>query len=189
MSLKEDVYYIKKEISAEESYMESVFKIEKTWKKYKTSIIAVITVVVITAIGFYVSAYFTEQNKIQANIAFNTLLKNPNDKEALALLEVKNPKLYEILQYKLNDTKIIDVEFFKELALYTKSINEQNIDALNTVTQKQEFILKDFALFNKALMQAKEAKYIDAKETLKLIDVKSEVSPMAKMLEHFLLTK
>ena len=41
MSLKEDVNYIKKEISAEESYMESVFKIEKTWKKYKTSIIGI----------------------------------------------------------------------------------------------------------------------------------------------------
>jgi len=189
MSLKEDVNYIKKEISAEESYMESVFKIEKTFKKYKTSIIAVTTIVLISIIGFYVSAYFTEQNKLQANIAFNTLLKNPNDKEAIAILQVKNPKLYEILQYKQNDTKIIDVEFFKELSLYTKSINEQNIDNLNAVTQKPEFILKDFALFNKALIQAKESKYIDAKETLKLINSKSEVSPMAKMLEHFLLTK
>jgi len=189
MSLKEDVNNVKKEISAEESYMESVFKIEKTWKKYKTSIIGLTAVAIITVIGFYISAYYTEQNKIQANIAFNTLLKNPNDKEAIAVLQAKNPKLYEISQYKLNDTKIIDVEFFKELALYTKAINEQSIDSLNTVTQKQKFILKDFALFNKALIQAKESKFTDAKETLKLIGTKSEVSPMAKMLEHFLLTK
>lgn len=189
MSLKEDVNYIKKEISAEESYMESVFKIEKTWKKYKTSIIGVTAVVIISVIGFYVSEYFTKQNKIQANIAFSTLLKNPTDKEAIAVLQAKNPKLYEILQYKQNDTKIIDAEFFKELALYTKAINEQNLDNLNTVTQKQGFILKDFALFNKALIQAKESKFTDAKETLKLIGTKSEVSPMSKMLEHFLLTK
>jgi len=189
MSLKEDVNYIKKEISTEESYMESVFKIEKTWKKYKTSIIGLTTVIIISVIGFYVSQYFKEQNKIQANIAFNDLLKNPNNQEAIAILKAKNPKLYEIAQYKFNDTKIIDAEFFKELALYTKAINEQNIDSINSVTQKQEFILKDFALFNKALIQAKEAKFTDAKETLKLIDSKSEVSPMAKMLEHFLLTK
>ena len=189
MSLKEDVNYIKKEISAEESYMESIFKIEKIWKKYKTPIIGIVTVIIIAVIGFYVSAYFTKQNNIQANVAFNTLLKNPNDKEAIAVLKAKNPKLYEISQYKLNDTKVIDAEFFTELALYTRAINEQNIDNLNTVTQKQNFILKDFALFNKALIQAKESKYIDAKETLKLIATKSEVSPMAKMLNHYLLTK
>jgi len=189
MSLKEDVNYIKKEISAEESYMESIFKIEKTFKKYKTSIIATVSVIIISLVGFYVSSYFTEQNKIQANIAFNTLLENPNDKEATAVLKAKNPKLYEIAQYKLNDNTVIEAEFFKDLALYTKAIKEQNIDGINNVTQKQNFILKDFALFNKALIQVKELKYIDAKETLKLIDNKSEVSPMAKMLEHFLLTK
>ncbi|PIF03817.1 MAG: hypothetical protein CSA86_04755 [Arcobacter sp.] len=189
MSLKEDVNYIKKEISAEESYIESVFKIEKTWKKYKTSIIAVTSVVVIAVVAFYISAYFIEQNKIEANTAFNTLLKNPNDKKASAILQAKNPELYQLLQYKANNTTTTDIEFFKELALYAKAIEEQNINKINEVTQKQNFILKNFALFNKALLETKEAKYNDAKETLKLIDAKSEVMPMVKMLQHFLLTK
>lgn len=189
MSLKEDVNNIKKEISAEESYMESIFKIEKNFKKYKNSIIIISSIIILSIVGIYVSNYFNEQNNIQANIAFNKLLKNPNDKEASAVLQTKNPTLYKILQYKLDDTKEIDQEFFKELAFYTKAIKEQNINKLNTVTQKQDFILKDFALFNKALIQAKESKFIDAKETLKLIAITSEVSPMAKMLEHYLLTK
>jgi hypothetical protein len=189
MSLKEDVNTIKKEISAEESYIESVFKIEKTWKKYKTLIIGLITVIILSVVGVYVSAYYTEQDKIQANIAFNTLLKNPNDKEAQAILEVKNPKLYQILQYKLDDTKVVEVEFFKDLALYTNAMKKENLAQLTTVTLDQDFILKDFALFNKALIQAKTSKYTDAKETLKLIDTKSPVAPMAKMLTHFLLTK
>ncbi|MDC0933416.1 hypothetical protein OAR97_06155 [Arcobacteraceae bacterium] len=189
MSLKEDVNYIKKEISAEESYMESVFKIEKTWKRYKTSIIGLVAVIIIAIIGLYISDYFTEQNKIQANTAFNTLLKNPNDKEAKAILEVKNPELYKILQYKTDDTKVVEVEFFKDLALYTKAMEKENVDELNTVTLDQNFILKDFALFNKALIQAKSSKYSDAKETLKLINTQSPVAPMAKMLSHFLLTK
>jgi len=189
MSLKEDVNNIKKEISAEESYMESVFKLEKNFKKYKKSIIGIVTIIVLSIVGFYVSNYFNEENKIQANIAFNQLLKNPNDKEASAILQAKNPTLFKISQYKLDDTKEIDEAFFKELALYTKAIEEQNIDKLNTVTQKQDFILKDFAIFNKALIQAKDEKFADAKETLKLIAINSEVSPMAKMLEHYLLTK
>ena len=117
------------------------------------------------------------------------LLENPNDAEAKAVLKVKSPKLYEIYEYKLNDSIETNQVFFKELALYTKAINENSLDKLNDVTQKQEFLLKDFALFNKALIQAQDSKYSDAKETLKLINPESEVSPMAKMLEHFLLTK
>ena len=189
MSLKENVDYIKNEISAEESYMEKFFKVERIYKKYKKLIIATIIIVVLAVIGFYISSYIEDKNKLQANIAFNTLLLNPNDKEALAILEVKNPKLYEIYQYQLDNTQIINVPFFKELALYTKAIKENKIDDLTSVTQKQEFLLKDFAIFNKALIQAQEAKYAEAKETLKLIEANSEVSPLAKMLEHTLLTK
>ena len=189
MSLKDNVDYIKKEISAEESYMENFFKVEKLLKKYKSTLIATSAVIVISIVGYYVSSYYTQQNKIQANEAFNILLQNPNDADAKAILKVKNAKLYEIFQYKLDDSKVTNVEFFKELALYTQAIDEASLDKIDTVTQKQDFLLKDFALFNKALIQAKNTQYTDAKETLKLIDQKSEVLPMAKMLEHFLLTK
>jgi len=189
MSLKNDVNNIKKEFTTEENYIESVFKIEKLFKKYKIAILGLSSIIIIAVISFYISSYFEEQNKIQANTAFNALLKNPNDKEAIAVLQAKNPKLYEMSQYKLDDSKENNLEFFRELALYTQAINEKNIDKLSLVTQKQDFILKDFALFNKALLQAKESKFTDAKETLKLIDSQSEVTPMVKMLEHFLLTK
>lgn len=189
MSLKQDVEYIKKEFSAEESYMEKVFKFEKFFKKYKMIIIALIIALVVATITYYVSDHFEQKNKLQANKAFNTLLKDPNNKEALAILEVKNPTLYKIFQFNLNDETNTDVEFFKELALYAQAINKESIADLTTVTQQQSFVLKDFALFNKALIQAQNDNFLEAKETLKLIDSQSEVSPMAKMLEHFLLTK
>ncbi|MGK0255417.1 MAG: hypothetical protein ACI81I_000013 [Arcobacteraceae bacterium] len=189
MSFKDDVKYIKKEIFAEESYIENFFKVEKLFKRYKKVIVLVIVIVIVSAIGYYVSSYLTQQNKLQANVAFNTLLQNPNNKEAMAVLKVKNTKLYEILQYKQNNTKEINVEFFKELTEYTNAIKENNIDKINKVTYKQNFLLKDFALFNKALIQTQNEKYVEARNTLKLIDNKSEVSPIAKMLEHYLLTK
>ena len=189
MSFKDDVEYIKKEISAEESYIENFFKVEKLFKKYKKVIITLIVIVIVSVIGYYISSYLTQQNKLQANVAFNTLLQNPNDKEAMAILKVKNSKLYEILQYKQDNTKEINVEFFKELIEYSNAIKENSIEKIDNVTQKQNFLLKDFALFNKALLQTQNEKYIDAKNTLKLINKKSEVSPIAKMLEHYLLTK
>lgn len=189
MSLKDNVDYIKKEISAEESYMENFFKVEKLFKKYKKVIYSTVIIIVLAVIGFYLSAYLNDQNKLQANIALNKLLKDPTDKEALAVLEAKNPKLFKIFQYKQDDTRAIDVAYFKELALYTQAIKENSIEKLNSVSIQQEFLLKDFALFNKALIQAQNNNYQDAKESLKLIKENSEVAPLAKMLEHYLLTK
>jgi len=189
MSLKQDVDNIKKEFSAEESYIEKVFKFEKFFRKYKIIIIALVIVIILATIAYYVSDHFEQKNKLQANQAFNTLLQNPNDTEALALLEVKNPTLYKIFQFNLNNETNTDVEFFKQLALYTQAINKEDIEALTTATQQQSFILKDFALFNKALIQAQNNEFEEAKETLKLIEGQSEVSPMAEMLQHFLLTK
>ena len=189
MSLKQDVDNIKKEFSAEESYIEKVFKFEKFFKKYKMIIITLVIAIIFATIAYYVSDHFAQKNKLQANQAFNTLLQNPNDKEALAILEVKNPTLYKIFQFNLNNETNTDVEFFKELALYTQAINKEDIGELTTATQQQSFVLKDFALFNKALIQAQNDEFTAAKETLVLIDAQSEVAPMAKMLEHFLLTK
>jgi hypothetical protein len=189
MDFKDIITYIKKGIFVEESYIEKIFKIENLFKKYKKVILSVVVILIVSVIWFYISSYFIQQNKLQANVAFNTLLQNPNDKEAMAILKVKNSKLYEILQYKQGNTKEIHLEFFKELIEYSNAIEENSIEKINHVTQKQNFLLKDFALLNKALIQVQNEKYADARNTLQLIDKKSEVSPMVKMLEHYLLTK
>ena len=42
MSLKENVSYIKDEISTEEQFFENFFKIEKFYKKYKKIILVII---------------------------------------------------------------------------------------------------------------------------------------------------
>jgi len=189
MSIKEDVEYIKKELSAEESFMESFFKIEKFYKKYKTVLLGSVAVVVIGGVGISVSNYLTLQNKIKANKAFNILLENPNDKKALETLKSSNQKLYKLTQYMQNNTTKVDVEYFDTLASYAKAIKENNIDKLQSLSTQDKFLLKDFAIFNKALLQAKEKKYNDAKETLKFIDSKSMVAPLVKMLQHFLVTK
>lgn len=189
MSFKDSITYIKNGMSLEESYIEKIFKVEKLFKKYKKVIIIVVAIIIVSAIWFYISSYFIQQNKLQANRAFNTLLQNPNNKEAMAVLEVKNSKLYQILQYNQDNTKEVNVEFFKELTEYSNAIQENSIEKINKVTPKQNFLLKDFALLNKALIQVQNEKYVDAGNTLKLINKRSEVLPIAKMLEHYLLTK
>lgn len=189
MSLKEDINYIKEEISTEESFMEKFFKIEQFYKKYKNIIIGGASVIIVAVLGFYISSYVSEQNKIEANKAFNILLTDSLNKEAIAILKDKNPKLLEVINFTKNNTTNTDVAYLKELALYSKAMKENNINKLSSVTENQNFLLKDFALFNKALIQTQNKKYLDAKETLKQIPQSSNIIALSKMLSHFLITK
>ncbi|MEA3513272.1 MAG: hypothetical protein U9R37_06695 [Campylobacterota bacterium] len=189
MSLKEDVDYIKKEISAEESFMESFFKLEKFYKKYKTALIGAVVLIVVATAGYYMSSYVKMQNTIETNKAFNKLLKDKDDKEAAIFLKENSKKLYHLAMFSHDKKTTTDIKFIKELSSYTKAIEKNSISSITTVSQKQDFLLKDFALFNKALIQTQNGKYSDAKATLKQIDEKSGVIELAKMLSHFLLTK
>jgi hypothetical protein len=189
MSLKEDINYIKEEISTEENFMEKFFKTEQFYKKYKNIIIGGISVFIIAIVGFYISSYMTEQNKIEANKAFNVLMEDPKNEKAIAILRERNPKLLEVVNFTKNDTTNTDMEFLKELSLYSVAMKENNIDKISLVSQNQNFLLKDFAVFNKALIQTQNQKYLDAKETLKQISESSDITALSKMLAHFLITK
>ncbi|AXH13891.1 tetratricopeptide repeat protein [Malaciobacter mytili] len=193
MSLKENVDFVKNELNSEEKFLESFVKIERFYKKNKTLLIAAVVIVVVAIIGINVKKYINNQNKIEANIAFNKVLNNNNDKEALEVLKQKNEKLYEIATYviakKQNKTVEVNVDFFKSLTQYQKALEEQNIQKLNDVSMQKEFLLKEFAIFNKALIEAKNGKYEEAKNTLKLVPTQSSAYELVKILNHYLLTK
>jgi len=189
MSLEENINYIKKEVSVEENFIENFFKFEKFYKKYKTFLLGATIIAIVSLIGFYATSFINTQNKLEANIAFNKLLVNPNDTTARAILKKKNIKLLQIIDYKNDYTKKIDNDFLKNISTYAKALKDNNIDELSASTLQQTFILKDFALINKTIMQISKNEYINAKETVKLISNSSTVSSVKLMLEHFLLTK
>ena len=189
MSLKENVDFIKQEISAEESFMENFFKLEKFYKKYKLLLLGSLAFVFIATVGYYTNNYFVQQATIKANIAFNRLLENPNDTKAQQILKDTNNDLYEISKFIANNKANIDLTYFKQLSQYTQALEQSNTDKLANIIQQQDFLLKNFALINKAIMEIKSKDYQSAKETLKLIPQTSDVSPLVLMLDHFLLTK
>jgi len=189
MSVKENVDFIKKEIDSEETFLESFFKLEKFYKKNKKALISIVSIVVLGFIGNSIYTYMQEQSKLEANRLLNKVLYNPNDTASLEQLKTKNKTLYNLALFKKDNTASVDVEFLKELAIYNKAIKENNINELATISSNQQFILKDFAIFNQALLQAQNKDYTSARETLKLIPISSEVSKLSKILEHFLLTK
>lgn len=192
MSLKDDVSYIKNELSSQEKLLENFVRGERFFKKYKTLIISIIVILVVLIIGFTIKTSIDNSNKHEANIAFNKFLENGDEKE-LQILKSKNAKLYEIalyLQAKNNNTYLdIKTPFLKELMQFEKAVNSKNIEELNNLAMQGDFLLKDFANLNKALILANEQKYEDARKALSQIPNESNVIELANLFKHYLLTK
>lgn len=192
MSLKEDVGYIRNELSSEEKFIENFVKGERFFKKYKTLIIAVVVILIIGLIGFTVKKSIDNSNKHDANIALSQFLEN-GDEKALETLKNKNEKLYEValfLQAK-KDNKIASIELplLKELVKFQTATASNNIEELNSLSMQNDFLLKEFALFNKALILVNEGKYEEAKKELSQISQTSKAYELATLLNHYLLTK
>lgn len=192
MSIKEDVNYVKNELSNEEKFLENFVKGERFFKKYKTLIIAVVVILIIGLIGFTVKKSIDNSNKHDANIALSQFLEN-GDEKALETLKNKNEKLYEValfLQAK-KDNKIASIELplLKELVKFQTATASNNIEELNSLSMQNDFLLKEFALFNKALILVNQGKYEEAKKELSQISQTSKAYELATLLNHYLLTK
>lgn len=193
MSIKDNVDFVKEELSSEEKFLESFVKVERFYKKYKLIIIAAVVIIVGGTIGYYVSKHFQNETKLEANIAFNKVLENPNDKAALDTLKEKNEQLFQVAKFiqatEEGTSADIQVKFLKELTDYQKALEAKNVEQLNTLSMNNDFLLKEFAIFNKALIQTNEGKYEDAKATLQLIPADSKVNDLVNVLKHYLVTK
>jgi hypothetical protein len=191
MSLKENVDQIKNGISSEERFFESFVKVERFYKKYKLIIIISVIVMVGYVVTSSIVSYNKEQDKISANKAYSALLLAKDVSVNTAILKEKNQELLDIFLYtsSSDNTKEVKAQYLKEIALFNKAIKNNDIKALDLLILNPEFILKDFAQFNKALIQSNKNDFKSAKETLELIPKTAIVTPLVLMLKHYLLTK
>ena len=193
MSIKDDINLVRNELNSEEKFLESFIKLERFYKKHKMIILGIIGIVVILIISYLSIKYTQNENKIQANIAFNKLLESPKDLEAIKVLKESNQKLYEVFKYlKLkenNKNSDINLKYLKEFLSYEKALSSKNVNALNQISMQNNFLLKEFAIFNKALILTDQQKFNDARLALKLIPKISKVNDLAKVLNHYLLSK
>jgi hypothetical protein len=190
MSLKDDVEYVKHELGSDEKLLESAFKLERIYKKYK---IAIWGVVILAIVGFGgKSAYGAyERNKLEkANEALTTLRKNPKDSEALAVLKSHNPRLYELFVYskavensdsgKLKeltsskDARIADIASYHDAVLQSKS--------------GDSIYYRDLSAVEKAYIALKAGKKDEARNSLALVSEDSPVAGIARLLKHYTIT-
>ena len=192
MSIKDDVNYIKNELSSEEKFLESFVKTERFFKKYKKLIVVLIIAVIIGSIAFLVKTKLDEKNLYEANIALSNFLENGNQ-NSLNQLKEKNRDLYEIALYldAKNEFKNADInlKYLKELLDFEVALLNSNQSDLDAVSKKADFLLKDYAIFNQALILVNNQKYAEAREILGKISQDSRAFELATLLKHYLVTK
>jgi len=186
VSIKDDVKYVKTELSGDEKVLESVFKLESLYKKYKI----VIWGVVGAALLFFVvttGLSAVRQSKLEtANQALLTLQNNPNDTEALSVLKENNPALHEVYIFS-QAAKSKDI---KRLADISESKNDIIADmsryTVGAIEKKpvDSKLYTELVYLEEAYIKIKAGDMQEAKSKLALIDGDSSLSMLAKLLEH-----
>jgi len=181
-----DINDVKKELSSDEKLLESAFKLESVYKKYKYAIWGVVGALIVAYGATQVSDYIEQSRLEAANSAFLNLQSNPNDKQALATLKEKNPNLYELyeLSYASNnqDKNILKTlstsknSIVADMSGYTLSVLENN--------PKDSKLYHELAIIEQAYLAIKAKDFKKAKDKLALIDARSPVANIARLLQH-----
>jgi len=177
---------IKKEFSSDEKVLESAFKLETLYKKYKVIIWTVAIALILFFVGKATMEGMKEASLTEANQAFLTLQTTPEDKQALATLKEKNPSLFELFSYG-QAIKSRDTEGLNALAGSTNPIIS-DISAYSAATienkSHESKLYRDMALLEEAYLAIKAGDSKKAKLKLELIDERSPVATLASLLKH-----
>lgn len=187
MSIKDDVKYVKKELSADEQVLESALKLETLYNKYKYKIWTVLVIVVLFFVGKALMGTIQEAKLESANTAFAILQKDPKNSEALEVLRSKNPPLYELYSYaeavKSKDPKQLDVLVASKNPLIA-DVSRYSSQVLESKSSDSVYY-KEMSLIEDAYIALKAGNNKEAKAKLELIDARSPVAPVADLLKHY----
>jgi hypothetical protein len=128
-----------------------------------------------------------KQAKLEdANNAFLTLQTKADDAQALETLKQKNPALFELYTFS-QAAKKRDVKALSTLANSKNSIITDSSKYTAAAIEKKPVdskLYKEMALLEEAYISIKAGDVKNAKSKLELIDERSPLSMLARLLEH-----
>jgi len=187
VSIKDDVKYVKKELSADEQVLESALKLETYYNKYKRKIWTILALIVLLFFGKIAFDAVQDSRMNSANEALLALQKDSKNSEALSVLQSNNPALYELYSYaeavKSKDAKTLE-ELAKSKNALIADISQYTSQVLASKSSDSVYY-KEMSLLEDAYLALKAGKGNAAKEKLELIDARSPVAPIADLLKHY----
>ena len=186
VSIKDDVNYVKKELSGDEKVLESAFKLESLYKKYKFQLWGVAVALLLFFASQGVLDAMHQAKLVKANEAFLTLQNKSDDSNALQALKENNPALLELYQYA-QAVKTEDVKVLESLSASSNSVIADASGYTVGVLAKKPVdskLYKEMALFEEAYIAILAGDIKLAKNKLALIDERSSLSVIAQFLKH-----
>lgn len=184
MALKENIKSIQQELSTEEQFLEGIIKSERFIKKYKNLLIAFAILLLLGLSGYAIFDFMNERNLKISNEAYTNLLKNPDDKKSLEILESKNKALFDSYTFQRailqKDKKALEVflnktdidPMLRQLAIY------ENGKSGGILLGHLKFALDGYELL-------KQNKINEAKVEFAKIPLSSPLTNVVKNLEHY----
>jgi len=186
VSIKDDVNYVKKELSGDEKVLESAFKLESLYKKYKFLLWGVVAALILFFGGQAVMTAMHEAKLVKANDAFLTLQSNSDDADALKVLKENNPALLELYNYA-QAVKKEDIKALESLAASNNNVIADASGYTAGVLNKKPVdskLYKEMALFEEAYLAILAGDVEMAQNKLELIDERPALSVIREFLRH-----
>ena len=187
MSIKDGINEAKEQFESDEKMLASAFKLERFYKKYKTLIIGTVGAVILFFGGNAIMDMIKDARLASANDAYITLLKDAKNQEALAQLKDKNPALFELFLYK----NAMDNNNTEALKTLSSSKNELVSDiagyhlAIMDGTEANSKLYAEVAMLNNANLLIKEGKISEAGNELSQIEESSPLYNISKIMKHY----
>lgn len=185
MDIKSGLQEVKQELSSDEKILEQAFHLERLVKKYKTPLIALGVVAVVTFAGYKINGYLQSVHLQKANSALLMLQKDPKNAKALETLKENNKKLYALYTYAqaVNSSDKKSLQNVPKSTPLLKDVVDYHISVLNR-DPKNSLYYKDLVLVERAYLLIKQNKKEEAKNILIKIPKNSPVAGVARLLEH-----
>lgn len=186
MSFKDDVKFVKEELSSDEKVLESVFKLENIYKKHKIKIFGLLAVTIIGFGGVITNDIIKESNLNSANLALLSLQKDSSDADAKATLKSKNQKLYSLYIYS-EAVKNADIKALTELSKSTNPIisdlSNYHLNILQNKNADSKYY-KNLSIIGDAFVLIKDNKKSLAYDKLTLVEQNSELYKLSTIMKH-----
>ncbi|WP_297578265.1 hypothetical protein [uncultured Helicobacter sp.] len=186
MSLKQNVDFIKEEMSNDEKMLESLIRFEGWFKRYKILLIALLIGIVVLAFGYMGNNYYQENQQQKLSNLYEEALKG--DENAIISLKNSQSRLYDLYLFQKalesnNKETLKKLESCKDpiIAQFSKSQNASLNQDLNTLDSKES---GDFGYLQAAFLEIQASKSKEAKVILSKIQNDSPIRDFANALEH-----
>ena len=213
MNIKKDLEQIKDSFDRDGQILESAFRFEVLFKRYKKILFAFGAIVIVGIIAWLANTAITQSKHDKAAKAYYDLLnanENEDSENLLRIIKENNPVLHDLYVLSHNPSEeqflaLADSQnaFIAKIATYQNAQNavakilqelesnqEQDSspkldEALKSLDSIDDRHLKAFALLQESVLLLREGRIQEAKHKAQLIDENSPFAKFGELIKHY----